>query len=135
MELYFVVLYLMAVKLYSPVISSVVFLGLAGTVAPVSGVTGALITKLGGYRWAIFCGWLLSTFTIGSLMIIDERSFPPGLIFIFMVVGIGQGMLFIGHQVACQASAQVKDVAYASLCDNDGGERSRLRNIVPNQRA
>ena len=49
-ELYFVVLYLLTSKLYTPVISATVLLILAGAVVPTSGITGALITKLGGYK-------------------------------------------------------------------------------------
>lgn len=104
----------MAVKTYSPTKASLVFLPMSTVVAPLSGLTGAHITKLAGYRWAIFFGWCLSTFAVGALMILDETTYLPGLVFVLVVVGIGQGTLFISHQVACQASAPVKDVAYAS---------------------
>jgi hypothetical protein len=83
-------------------------------VVPVSGITGALITKMGGYKWSIISGWLINTFGLGALMVLGPQSYTPGIIFLFMLAGIGQGMLFMAHQVATQASCPVKDVAYAS---------------------
>lgn len=113
-ELYFLTLFLLTTKLYSPLVSATVILAFAFAVVPVSGITGTLITKIGGYRWAIFCGWLINTFGIGALMILGPDSYVPGLCFVFIVAGIGQGMLFMAHQVASQASCKVKDVAYAA---------------------
>ncbi|KAK3112353.1 hypothetical protein LTR53_011463 [Teratosphaeriaceae sp. CCFEE 6253] len=113
-ELYFVVLYLLTIKGYTPVVSSTVLLALAGSVVPVSGITGALITKLGGYRWAVFCGWLVNTFALGALMVLDAETYLPGMIFLFVVAGIGQGLLFMAHQVVAQASCPAADMAYAS---------------------
>ncbi|KAK5119073.1 hypothetical protein LTR62_000284 [Meristemomyces frigidus] len=113
-ELYFLLLLLETVKLFSPLKSAAIFLAFTGAVVPVSGVTGALITKMGGYKWAIVSGWLINTFGLGALMVLGPQSFMPGLIFLFILAGIGQGMLFMAHQVATQASAPAKDVAYAS---------------------
>ncbi|KAK4553928.1 hypothetical protein LTR86_009103 [Recurvomyces mirabilis] len=113
-EMYFLVLFLETAKLYSPLKSAIIFLSFAASVVPVSGITGALITKLGGYRWALVTGWIINTFGLGALMILGPESFMPGLVFLFILAGIGQGMLFMAHQVATQASSPVKDVAYAS---------------------
>ncbi|KAK5136939.1 hypothetical protein LTR08_001446 [Meristemomyces frigidus] len=113
-ETYFLNLYLLTVKLYSPVLSGAVFLSFAFTVVPVSGMIGSLITKFGSYKWAIFCGWLFNTFGLGALMVLGADTYLPGLIFTFLVAGVGQGILFMAHQVATQASCQAKDVAYAT---------------------
>lgn len=113
-ETYFLNLYLLTVKLYSPVISGTVFLAFALTVGPVSAIIGSLITKFGSYKWAIFCGWLINTFGLGALMVLDQDTFVPGMIFTFLVAGTGQGILFMAHQVATQASCRTKDVAYAT---------------------
>lgn len=66
---YILNLYLITVKLYSPAVSGTFFLTYGATVIPVSGITGQYITKLGCYKWAIFCGWLVTTFGLGSLMV------------------------------------------------------------------
>ncbi|KAK5117768.1 hypothetical protein LTR85_008743 [Meristemomyces frigidus] len=113
-QTYFLNLYLLTVKLYSPVLSGAVFLAFAFTVVPVSAIIGALITRFGCYKWAIFCGWLINTFGLGALMILDRETFVPGMIFTFLVAGTGQGILFMAHQVATQASCRTRDVAYAT---------------------
>jgi MFS family permease len=108
------ILYLETVKLCSPVISATIFLAFSGAVTPVSGMTGAYIAKMGSYKWSVICGWLINTFGLGALMILGSQSYTAGIVFLLTLVGCGQGMLFIAHQVATQASCPAKDVAYAS---------------------
>ena len=75
---------------------------------------GSLITKFGSYKWAIFCGWLFNTFGLGALMVLGQETYVGGMIFTFLVAGVGQGILFMAHQVATQASCQARDVSYAT---------------------
>ncbi|TKA63267.1 hypothetical protein B0A55_10209 [Friedmanniomyces simplex] len=113
-EIYFISLFFLTVELYTPVASFALFLAIATAVVPVSGVTGALITSIGSYKWAVFSGWIINTFGLGALMILGPGSYVPGVIFLLIVGGIGAGMLFMAHQVAVQASCPPEDVAYAS---------------------
>jgi hypothetical protein len=110
---YYLVIYLMACKLYSPILAGTAFLPFAVTVLPVSGLTGPLITRLERYMWAIHLGWLLSVLGSGLLVIIDVNTHPAAWVVIFMCAGAGQGLLFIGLSVAIQASCRKDDAAHA----------------------
>ena len=111
---YYLVVYLMACTLYSPILAGTGLLPFAVTVVPVSGITGPLITRLGHYRWAIWLGWSVSVLGLGLLIILDASTHPAAWVVIFMCAGAGQGLLLIGHSVAIQASCRSKDAAHAA---------------------
>jgi hypothetical protein len=109
---YYLVVYLMACKLYSPLLAGTGLLPFAATVIPVSALTGMAITKLGLYRWAIWSGWVISL-GLGLLILLDVNTHPAAWVVIFMCAGAGQGLLLIGHSVAIQASCRDIDAAHA----------------------
>ena len=47
-------------------------------------------------------------------MVLSSDIFVPGMVFTFLVAGVGQGILFMAHRVAAQASCHSRDIAYAS---------------------
>lgn len=110
---YYLVIYLMACQLYSPILAGTGLLPFAMTVVPVSGVTGSLITRIGRYRWSIWLGWSLSVMGLGLLVLLGPGTHPAAWVVVFMCAGAGQGLLLIGHSVAIQASCKTKDAAYA----------------------
>lgn len=110
---YYLVVYLMACKLYSPILAGTGLLPFAVTVVPVSGITGPLITRRGHYRWSIWLGWSASVLGSGLLIILDVSTHPAAWVVIFMCAGAGQGLLLIGHSVAIQASCRARDAAHA----------------------
>jgi hypothetical protein len=110
---YYLVIYLMACKLYSPILAGTGLLPFAVTVVPVSALTGLTITRLGHYRWAIWSGWLVSVLGLGLLILLDVSTNPAAWVVIFMCAGAGQGLLLIGHSVAIQASCRAADAAHA----------------------
>jgi len=110
---YYLVIYLMACKLYSPILAGTAFLPFAVTVLPVSAITGPLITRRKRYMWAIHLGWLLSVLGSGLLVIIDVDTHPAAWVLIFMCAGAGQGLLLIGQPAAIQASCRREDAAHA----------------------
>lgn len=110
---YYLHVYLMACKLYTPIIAGTAFLAFAVTVLPISGITGPLITHLGRYARVIQFGWLLSVLGSGLLIMIDVDTHPAAWVVIFMCAGAGQGVLLIGHSVAIQASCREDDAAHA----------------------
>lgn len=83
------------------------------TVAPMSVLTGILITKTGTYRWMIWVGWALSTFGMGLTILLDVDTSVPAWIFINIVPGIGFGVLFPSIQFQVQAATKAKDMAFA----------------------
>ena len=111
---YFVALYLLACKTYTPLTAAVASLALNLTVIPVSGITGILITKLGHYRLFITGGWVLQTLSLGLLMLLDVDTPPKAWVWIFLLTGLSQGVLMIAHSVAVQAASKNRDAAHAS---------------------
>lgn len=110
---YYLVVYLMACKLYTPILAGTGLLPFAVTVVPVSAFTGVAITRLGRYRWAIWAGWAVSVLGLGLLVVLDVSTHPAAWVVIFMCAGAGQGLLLIGHSVAIQASCGAADAAHA----------------------
>nr|OQO07289.1 hypothetical protein B0A51_17972 [Rachicladosporium sp. CCFEE 5018] len=111
---YYLVLYMLACKLYTPIVSGAVLLPFAMTVIPVSGITGIVITRLGHYRRLIWLGWGLSVAGIALMIVLDVGTSAAAWVFIFMLAGAGQGLLLIAHSIAIQASCRPSDAAHAS---------------------
>ncbi|KAL1310675.1 hypothetical protein AAFC00_000937 [Neodothiora populina] len=111
---YYLVLYLIAIKSLSNVLAGVGALPFGLTVVPVSGITGTIISKTGKYQWAIWAGWAIGTLGVGLLVYMHQHPSTVAWVFIFVVTGIGQGLQLIAHSAASQAIAETKDIAYAS---------------------
>lgn len=84
------------------------------TVAPGSIATGIAIAVTGRYRWANWIGWFLSTLGMGLLILLKPDTSTVAWVFLNLVGGLGTGMLFPAMALAVQASATVKDQAYAA---------------------
>lgn len=111
--LYYSPLYFEAVQEYSTVISGVALFPATFTVAPMGIVAGILITKTGTYRWLIWIGWTISTLGLGLLVLLKVDTTIPQWIFIYLVSGIGLGILFPSLQFQLQAATSAKDMAFA----------------------
>lgn len=81
---------------------------------PASIAIGIAITKLGQFRWALWLGWIVTTLGTGLLIILDANTRAYALVLIFLVVGIGQGLLLNSLNTTIQAISAVEDAAYAS---------------------
>lgn len=112
--LYYQPLYFEAVKGYRPIIAGVSLFPATFTVAPLSIITGFLITKTGRYRWSIWSGWAVATLGTGLLIIWDVNSSIPEWLFTELVSGIGLGILFPSLLYQIQAAAKPKDVSFAA---------------------
>ncbi|OBT61057.1 hypothetical protein VE03_09146 [Pseudogymnoascus sp. 23342-1-I1] len=110
--LYYLPLYFEAVKGYSPVIAGVAMFPDSFSVVPSAILVGILITYTGYYRWAIWLGWVLTTFGMG-LCLLESNTSIPAWIFLMVVSGLGLGILFPSLIFAIQASAKPRDVAMA----------------------
>lgn len=112
-EAFFVPLYLLACKLYKPLLVGTAMLPLLLSVVPVSGIVGALIAASGSYRWAVWTGLVLNTIGTALLGTLTVDTPTPVWVVIFVCAGAGQGMLLIGYSVTIQASVEEDDVAHA----------------------
>lgn len=81
---------------------------------PGSIVVSILTTKLGSFRWAIWCGWILTTLGCGLLMLLDEDTKTPVWAGIMAVFGVGNGMVLTSISVGIQAISRTEDCARAA---------------------
>lgn len=81
---------------------------------PVSGLVGALITRLGRYRWALWSGFAITTAACGCLTLLHAHTPAAVWIPVLLACGLGQGLLLISLSVTVQALARPGDAAHAS---------------------
>ncbi|KAF2030060.1 MFS general substrate transporter [Setomelanomma holmii] len=112
--LYYMPLYFEAVKGMGPILAGVSMFPWTFTVAPGSVATGIAIAVTGKYRWANWAGWFLATLGVGLLIMLKPETSTVSWVFLNLVGGIGTGILFPAMALAVQASAAVKDQAYAA---------------------
>lgn len=73
-----------------------------------------MIARVGSFRWAIWIGWIITTLSLGLLVLLDVDTPKAVWVVLFVVAGLGQGVLFIAHSVASQAACRARDAAHAS---------------------
>ena len=111
--LYYMPLYYEAVKGETPILAGISLFPATFTVAPAAVVTGFVITKTGRYRWAIWSGWVLTTFGTGILYLLDVNTTTVQWVFLNLVSGLGMGVLFPSMAFSIQAATTNKDLAFA----------------------
>lgn len=111
--LYYSPLYYEGVKGYSPIVAGISIFPETFTVAPVSVVTGIVVTITGRYRWSVWAGWSFATLGTGILYMLDTDTSVVSWIFLNLVVGIGLGLLFPAMAFAIQAATTNEDLAFA----------------------
>ncbi|KAB8223966.1 major facilitator superfamily domain-containing protein [Aspergillus novoparasiticus] len=113
-ELYYLSVYLQAVKLMSAVMTGVGLLPISIALMPTSIIVAVFISKTGRYRWALWLGWIATIAATGVTIILDRNTSTAGWIFIFAFVGFGHGVLFNALLISAQASSSAPDAAYAA---------------------
>ena len=111
--LYYLPLYYEATKGYSPSLAGLALFPATFTVAPVSVLSGILITKLACYRWTIWGGWATTTLGLGLAILIQAESPIIQWVLISLISGIGLGMLFPALQFQLQAASATCDLEFA----------------------
>lgn len=111
--LYFLPLYFEAVQGYSPILAGVALFPATFTLAPMSMVAGVIISNRGEYRWVTWIGWFLSTLGLGVMILLDVDTTIPQWLFLTIIMGIGQGLLYTSLAIVNQAAAPDKLMAHA----------------------
>jgi hypothetical protein len=111
---YYMPEYFQAVQGYTALIAGVAALPQTATVVPCAIFVGAVVGKIGRYRWAVWGGWVLATFGYGLLVLLDVSTSIPAWIFLSAVSGLGMGFLFPSIALALQSSVPQVDVAMAA---------------------
>lgn len=112
-SLFYQPLYYQAVKRHSPIHSGIDLFPTSFATAPAAVIVGALVTKLGKYRWSVWCGWYLATLGFGLMILFDVNTSKACWVIVTLIMGFGTGMLATGLMFAIQAATPAKDQAYA----------------------
>lgn len=113
-ELYYIPFYFESVKNYSPTITGITLIPITGTMLPTSVIIGRLMTRFGRYRWAIWLGWAITIAGTGLLILLDVNIQVYAWVLVFVVVGLGHGLILMSLNFGVQAMADTRDVAYAA---------------------
>jgi predicted MFS family arabinose efflux permease len=112
--IYYLSLLLLSVQARKPLNVGLVILPIGCGLIPASTLFGLAISCLGKWRWAVWVGWAFNTLAMGLLVLLDASTSIVAMVFIFLVLGLGQGALLVGHNFAVQSLATVEDVASAT---------------------
>jgi MFS family permease len=113
MILYYMSLFFLGVKNYSPFETGLWSLPATLTVAPMAIIVGLVVRNTGHYRWFLICGWAVTVITFGLLRLVDENVSNAPLIIISVIGGIGFGALVPGMGVGIQATVDPRDAGHA----------------------
>ena len=113
-QLYYLTFWLESVLQYTPILSGVSQLAVSFGFLPASAVTGILITRLNRYRWAIWIGWGLTTLGTGLTILFSTPIATAGWVIIFIMTGVGQGLLLTSLIFSAQATTVPENHAHAA---------------------
>jgi len=111
--LYFLPLYFEAVRGYNAILSGVALFPATLTVAPVSIISGLIITKTGDFHVVTWIGWIATTLGCGILVLMDVDSTIPQWVFLCLVAGVGLGFLYTSLAFVNQPASDDKNMAFA----------------------
>lgn len=111
--LYFLPLYYEAVQGYTPIISGVALFPATFTVAPVSVISGFIISKTGDFRVVTWVGWIAATLGLGVMCLLDVNTTVVQWIFLSLCAGIGLGLLYTSLAIINQAASDDDSMAFA----------------------
>ena len=111
--LYFLPLYFEAVRGYNPVLSGVALFPATFTVAPISVVSGIIITKTGDFRGVTWLGWIATTLGCGVMILLDVETTIVQWVFLCLCTGVGLGFLYTSLALINQAASDDNNMAFA----------------------
>jgi len=87
----------------------VLFLLLPGSI-----VVSIITTRIGRFRWAIWCGWIIATAGCGLLTLLDLHTKTAVWTGVFVVFGVGSGMLLSSVNFGIQTISRSEDCGRAA---------------------
>ncbi|KAK7910702.1 major facilitator superfamily transporter [Apiospora marii] len=102
-QLYYGPLYFLSVKGYSPTKAGLALFPVMFTLVPGSIVTGALVTRLNNYRWAIWTGWVVCAVGSGLTVLWDLDTPVWQWVITLVIIGFGHGAILNAQNFAAQA--------------------------------
>ncbi|KAF2729587.1 MFS general substrate transporter [Polyplosphaeria fusca] len=112
--LYYVPFYFLSVRGESSTQAGINLFPAMVFLIPGSIVVAVLTARLGRFRWAIWIGWVITTFGAGFFMLFDLQTATAVWAVALAVFGIGSGMVLTSVNVGIQAISKVEDCAMAA---------------------
>jgi MFS family permease len=113
--LYYIPIYFEAVKGFGPAQTGLAIIPATGALVPMSIVSGAIMRRLGKFRWAIWSGWAVTTLATGLMILLDVDIQNYGWILILITTGTGYGLLLMSLNYCIQVWTDSKEVAHAAV--------------------
>ncbi|KAJ0364466.1 hypothetical protein COL26b_012494 [Colletotrichum chrysophilum] len=113
-QLYYVPLYFMDVKGFTPTLTGVALLPVMFTLVPASIVTGWLVTVSNNYQWPIWSGWTLATVASGLMLIWDADTSAKIWVPTLVLLGLGHGSILNAQNMASHALCEEGDESIAA---------------------
>jgi MFS family permease len=104
----------MAVQGSSPMRAGMDLLPAVCFLVPGSVVAAMLTSRFGRFRWAIWCGWGVTTLASGLFRLFDSHTSFAVFAVVLALFGAGNGMVLTGVNAATQAIASAADRAMAA---------------------
>jgi hypothetical protein len=111
--MYYIPFYLASVLLKSPIALGVELLPLFCSLLPGFAIASQVITHCGHFRWAICCGWVLTTIGVSLFILLDENTTTSFWVAISLVFGVGNGMLLSAINFGIQTLVRTEDAGRA----------------------
>jgi EmrB/QacA subfamily drug resistance transporter len=112
--LYYTPFYFMSVRLTTPTQSGLNLLPVTLLLLPASAIVSLLITRTGHFRAFIWAGYAITTLGTGLLTLLGQSTPPSIWIPIFVVFGLGNGIVLSSVNFGIQAIANASDHARAA---------------------
>lgn len=112
-HLYYLPFYMISVKGLSTTLTGVYIMATTLLVVPISIISGRLMTRFGSFLWAVRLGFACLVVSNGVLLLINQYRSLVAHLFLILSISVGHGLLVISLNIATQAIASTRDVAYA----------------------
>lgn len=111
--LYFLPLYYEVVKGLSPILAGVALFPATFTIAPISILSGIIITKTGDFRVVTWIGWIAATLGCGITYLLDVDTTTVQWVFLTLCAGVGLGFLYTSLSLLNQSASDESSMAFA----------------------
>ncbi|KAI1125316.1 MFS general substrate transporter [Nemania abortiva] len=112
-HLYYLPFYMISVKGLSATLTGVYIMATTLLVVPISIVSGRLMTRFGSFLWSVRLGFACLIISNGVLLLINQHRSLVAHLFLILTISVGHGLLVLSLNIATQAIASTRDVAYA----------------------
>jgi MFS family permease len=114
MALYYLPFYFMSVRSTTAIQSGINIFSVLFLLLPGSIVVSIITTRIGRFRWAIWCGWVITTAGCGLFTLLQQQTKAPVWAGVFVVFGVGSGMLLSSVNFGIQAISKSEDCGRAA---------------------